>query len=95
MANRIEGKVVAIDAFGNLVTDITLEMLAGAPTDESVTVRCDGHETHSLFTAYTEQPAMTLVAVLGSNGQLELAIVDDSAKIMLSTDVGATVEVRW
>lgn len=95
VANRIAGQIVAVDSFGNLVTNITREMLAGVPTNESVSVLCDGHETHSIFTTYAEQPSMTLVAVIGSNDQLELAIVDDSAKIMLGVDVGAQVEVCW
>lgn len=95
MANRIEGRVVAVDSFGNLITNITREMLVGAPTDESVTVRCDEHETHGIFTTYADQPPMTLVALIGSNDQLEIAIVEDSAKIMLGVGVGAPVEVCW
>lgn len=95
LANRIQGEIVAIDSFGNLVTNITREMLADVPTDESVAVRCDGHETHSIFSTYAEQPPMTLVALIGSNDQLELAIVDDSAKIMLGVTVGAEVEICW
>lgn len=95
MANRIEGQVVAVDSFGNLITNITREMLVGVPTDESVTVRCDEHETHGIFTTYAEQPPMTLVALIGSNDQLEIAIVEDSAKIMLGVGVGAPVEVCW
>ena len=95
LANRIEGEIVAIDSFGNLVTNITRDMLSDVPTDESVAVRCDGHETHSIFSAYAEQPSMTLIALVGSNDQLELAIVDDSAKIMLGVGVGAKVEVCW
>ncbi|MDZ4659891.1 MAG: SAM-dependent chlorinase/fluorinase [Bythopirellula sp.] len=95
VANRIEGQVVAVDSFGNLITNITREMLVGVPTDESVTVRCDEHETHSIFTTYAEQPPMTLVALIGSNDQLEIAIVEDSAKIMLGVGVGAPVEIVW
>ncbi|MCA9232367.1 MAG: SAM-dependent chlorinase/fluorinase [Planctomycetales bacterium] len=95
VANSIEGQIVAIDSFGNLVTNITREMLAGVPTDESVAIHCDGHETQGIFAAYGEQPSMTLVAVIGSNDQLELAIVNDSAKLMLGVDVGQPVQVRW
>lgn len=95
VANRIEGQVVAVDSFGNLVTNITRDMLAGVPRDETVAVRCDEHETHSIFTTYADQPPMTLIALFGSNDQLELAIVDDSAKIMLGVGVGAPVEVCW
>lgn len=95
MANKIEGEVVAVDSFGNLITNITRAMLADVPTDESVTVHCDEHETLGIFATYAEQPPMTLVAVIGSNDSLEIAIVGDSAKIMLGVDVGAPVEVRW
>ncbi len=95
LANRITGEIVSVDSFGNLVTNITREMLAGVPTDDSVAIRCDEHETRSIFTTYADQPPMTLVALIGSNDQLEIAIVDDSAKIMLGVDVGTPVEVSW
>ena len=48
-----------------------------------------------VFNAYADQPPMTLVALVGSNDCLEIAIVDDSAAIMLGVGVGAPVEVRW
>jgi S-adenosylmethionine hydrolase len=95
VANRIDGEVTAIDSFGNLVTNISREMLAGVPTDQSVTVACDEHETQGIFTAYAEQPAMTLIALVGSNNLLELAIVNDSAAMMLGAKVGTPVQVRW
>ncbi len=95
VANRIDGEVTAIDSFGNLVTNITRDMLAGVPTDESVTIACDEHETQGIFTAYADQPPMTLIALVGSTNLLELAIVDDSAAIMLGVKVGAPVEVKW
>jgi len=95
VANRIEGQVVAVDSFGNLVTNISREMLAEAPTDASVAILCEGHETRGIFSTYAEQPAMTLIALVGSNDQMELAIVDDSAAAMLGAGVGAMVEVCW
>ncbi|NOZ40508.1 MAG: SAM-dependent chlorinase/fluorinase [Planctomycetes bacterium] len=95
VANRISGEIVAVDSFGNLVTNITRAMLADVPTDETVAIRCDDHETRNIFTTYAEQPPLTLVAVIGSNDQLELAIVNDNAKIMLGVEVGTPVEVVW
>ena len=49
VANKIEGEVVEVDSFGNLITNITREMLAGVPTDESVTIECDEHTTQGIF----------------------------------------------
>lgn len=92
---RIEGKVVEVDSFGNLVTDITAEMLADCPRGTGVTIECDTHETVGIQNAYEDQPPMTLIAVVGDSGNLELAIVDDSAKIMLGVSIGTSVTVRW
>jgi S-adenosylmethionine hydrolase len=95
-SNRITGQVTEIDSFGNLITNITRDQLAGVPTDDRAGVFCDDeHETRGIFTAYADQPEMTLIALVGSHGHLELAIVGDSAKIMLGVGVGAPVEVRW
>jgi S-adenosylmethionine hydrolase len=93
--NRIEGEVVEVDSFGNLITNITSEMLHGVPTSELLTITCDEHETHGIFSTYSDQPSMTLMAHVGSTGRLELAIVDENASAMLGVKVGAPVCVTW
>ena len=95
LAAKIEGEVISIDSFGNLVTNITAEMLAQVPPAAEVTIRCDEHETLGIWQSYADQPPMTLMALVGSSGALELAIVDDSAKIMLGVRVGEKVTVAW
>ena len=92
---KISGKVESVDSFGNLITNISREQLADVPRDESVTVDCDGHQTQGIFETYGEQPSMTLIALIGSSDMLELAIVDDSAKIMLGTEVDANITITW
>jgi S-adenosylmethionine hydrolase len=92
---KIEGTVTAIGPGGNLVSDITREMLAAAPTDERVSIRCDEHETNGLFTSIADQPPMTLIAVTGQGGALELAIVGDSAAAMLGVRLGEKIAVCW
>jgi S-adenosylmethionine hydrolase len=95
VANQIDGEVVEVDSFGNLITNITREMLRGVPTDESVTISCDEHETQGIFSTYSDQPPMTLVALVGSGDKLELAIVDENASIMLGVKAGTPVRVAW
>jgi S-adenosylmethionine hydrolase len=95
MPSRITGSVRSIDSFGNLVTDITAEMLAGASRGEGTIVQCDEHETTGIYQTYSDQPEMTLIALVGSSGYLELAIVGDSAAAMLGVRVGEKVEVIW
>ncbi len=92
---KITGSVESIDSFGNLITDISKEMLAEAPRNDSVLIKCDDHETFGIFEKYADQPPMTLIALIGSSGKLELAIVDDSAKIMLGVREGTPVMVSW
>ena len=92
---KIEGTVQAIDSFGNLVTNITSEQLAAAPTNPRVTITCDEHQTLGIFRTYSDQPEMTLIALIGSSGQLELAIVGESAAAMLGVRVGTPVVVSW
>jgi S-adenosylmethionine hydrolase len=56
---------------------------------------CDEHETRGIFNAYEDQPAMTLIALVGSSGKLELAIVGESAAAMLGISVGTPVTIQW
>jgi hypothetical protein len=87
--------VASVDSFGNLITSITAEMLEGVPRDERVRIYCGEHETCGIFRTYADQPEMTLIALVGSSGHLELAIVGDSAAAMLGEGVGAEVRVEW
>jgi S-adenosyl-L-methionine hydrolase (adenosine-forming) len=93
--NRIEGEVIEVDSFGNLITNITRAMLDGVPRNDSVIVTCEDHETLGIFATYSDQPPMTLMAHVGSTGRLELAIVDENASAMLGVKVGALVRVTW
>ena len=83
---EIEGVIESVDSFGNLITNIR---------DESVRIVCDEHETTGIFRTYGDQPEMTLIALVGSIGKLELAIVGDSAKVMLGVEKGTAVKILW
>ena len=95
MAGSLEGKVVSISQDGNLVTDIPAASLRGVPTDDRVSVTCDGHITNGVFPIEHNQPAMTLLAMLGDSGHLELAIVGERASDFLGIRPGASIVVRW
>jgi S-adenosylmethionine hydrolase len=95
LPGKIEGSVVSFSESGNLVTDIAHDRLRPLPAGAAVTVSCDEHETVGIFPAdHLEQP-MTLMAILGPSGFLELTITGDSAKIMLGVAVGEKVIVKW
>ncbi|MDZ7616312.1 MAG: SAM-dependent chlorinase/fluorinase [Patescibacteria group bacterium] len=92
---RLEGVVEQIDSFGNLITNITVEMLDGRPTDERACIICSIYETFGIYRSYAEQPPGTLVAIIESSGKLELAVVGDNAASRLGIEIGALVIVAW
>jgi hypothetical protein len=92
---RLEGEVLEIDSFGNLITNITAEMLAGRPTDERVCIICNIYETWGIYRAYGDQFEGSFVAVVGSTGRIELALVGDNAAERLGIQRGAPVILSW
>ena len=91
------GSVVYADAFGNLVTDITADLLAGlgvSAGDVSVTVNIAGRAIAGLSRAFHDPPDQGLRALLGSHGRLEVAVVDGSAAAALGVGPGERVGVR-
>jgi len=70
-------------------------MLAGRPTDRRACIVCSIYETWGIYHTYADQPGGTLVALIGSGGRLELAIVRDNAAQRLGVGVGTPVTLAW
>jgi S-adenosylmethionine hydrolase len=89
----IEGSVVHVDRFGNLVTNITTSLV---PASGDIVVETEGRSIMVLSHSYqgTGHGAGPLVAVVGSNGTLEIAVRDGSASAELGVGVGGSVVVR-
>jgi S-adenosyl-L-methionine hydrolase (adenosine-forming) len=94
-SSRIDGCVIEIDTFGNLITNITTNALAGRPTDRRACIVCNIYETWGVHRAYGEQVNGTFVALIGSSDRLELAIVGDNAAKRLGVGVGTPVTIAW
>ncbi len=89
----IEGEVIIVDHFGNLVTNIPSTALLGV---EDIQVTVKGHRISGLSRTFqqTEDTSETqLVALLGSNGYLEIALPNGSAAGLLAAGTGETVRV--
>ncbi len=94
-SDRIEGEVLRIDSFGNLVTNITADMLEGRLTDGRVCIVCNIYETWGIYATYADQLPGMFIALIGSTGHLELAVVSDDAASRLGIPLGAPVSVSW
>ena len=87
---RIEGHIIHIDRFGNLVTDIRAELLGGRQLEIDVA----GTRVATVVRTYAEAPLGAVVALINSADHLELAMRESSAAEALGIARGATVTVR-
>jgi len=92
----VEGEVIHVDGFGNLITSLPGDVLTGAP-DADISVEIDGGE--GLFAplvgrTFSDVEPGALVAYVGSGGQLEIARRDGSAAKRMDATRGTIVRVR-
>lgn len=83
----IEGVVLHVDRFGNLITSIK----AGDLPRGAVTVEIGGHHIQGLARAYAE--GRGLVALVGSSGYVEVALPGGSAARFTGLGLDASVRV--
>ena len=93
-AEEVQGEVVRIDRFGNLITNIdrrTFEHLAaGGP----ISVKAGTADIPRVVATYAEAPAGELCALFGSTDHLEIAVNAGDAAAHLQLSRGAAVIVR-
>jgi S-adenosyl-L-methionine hydrolase (adenosine-forming) len=90
-AGRIEGVVIHVDRFGNLVTSLFAEAV-GERLGSRVRVRVAGH-TIPVVRTYGDLARGGLGALAGSSGRLEIAIREGSAAAVLRARRGTPVTV--
>lgn len=94
--NSWHGQVIHIDHFGNISTNIRLENLGDAmKTKENINVRLNEIEIKGMVNTFGERPVGELIALIGSTGNLGIAVVNGNAQQRLGTKVGDGVEVIY
>jgi S-adenosyl-L-methionine hydrolase (adenosine-forming) len=88
----IEGKIVYIDTFGNLFTNISERDLSGQPL-ETVDIGIGSVWIRGLSQNYTRGQEEEFVAVLNSWGLLEIAVYKDNAQQRTGAKIGDKVEI--
>ena len=93
---EITGKIVAIDHFGNLITNISAhelqELCAGKPQREPL-VRIGKHIIPGLSSTYESVEVQKPLALIGSRGYLEIAVNTGRANTHLNVQKGDGVTV--
>jgi S-adenosylmethionine hydrolase len=85
---RIHGAVVVVDPFGNLVSNIPQSAIP-----PNGVVRIAGQDVPRRVRTYGDAEPGALVALIGSSGRLEVAVVQGSAAARLGVGIGIPVEV--
>jgi S-adenosylmethionine hydrolase len=91
--STIQGQVITADHFGNLITNISDQWLAGA---DAVQVEIKGRRITGLSRTFHDEEskgAGPLLALVGSHGYLEIALRDGSAAEALEAGPGEPVYV--
>ena len=91
---RITGQVIYADHFGNLVTNIPRDLLSSA---SRVTVEYRSRRMEGLHRTFRDDPNIPVgepLALIGSNGYLEIAIPNGNAAFLLAGGPGDAVVVE-
>ena len=95
--DTVEGEVVAIDRFGNLLTNINLtviERLAVQTADRPIVVEMGGKPIGSIAASYGDVAREAPLAIIGSRGLLEVSVNCGDARRTLDAAVGDPVRIR-
>jgi S-adenosyl-L-methionine hydrolase (adenosine-forming) len=90
---RIEGQILHIDRFGNLVTSIAAADLAGWKDGLRIHLSADRH-LNRLCRTYADVPPGELLALIGSADLLEISVNGGSAARHLGLDRRAPIAVE-
>jgi S-adenosylmethionine hydrolase len=81
-AGELIGRIVSIDRFGNVITNIDadrLDKLLGASGPDNMQVQVGGHQVAGLSQTYGDVASNKPLALIGSRGFLEIAVNQGSA----------------
>jgi len=89
----IQGEIIYIDGFGNLITNIHERDLKGLPA-ETLTVSLGTITVHGLARNYTNGAEKDYMALINSMGLLEIALFKRNAHLQSGVQIGVRVTVQ-
>jgi S-adenosylmethionine hydrolase len=95
-AGEIVGTIVAVDHFGNLISNIDCQMLkrfAQAAPEDAIRIRIGSHTIHGVHQTYENVRRGIATGLIGSRGFLEVAVNKGDAARELNAGKGDTVRV--
>jgi len=93
LGEEIAGRVVHIDRFGNAITNIGEEILAGMDRAR-VVVRIGAHSLRGIKATYAAAASGEAIALISSSWQVEIAVRDGNAAQTLGIRIGDEVVIQ-
>lgn len=94
VANGVAGEVLFIDHFGNVITNIPADRVR-QPPDAILFGKRSSRRLVRWVRTYADAAPGDLVALVSSDGLLEIAIVNGNAAAKMGAAVGTAVTVGW
>ncbi len=88
----VQGEVIHVDAFGNLVTSLPVTLLPRLQA--AGRLRVGPHEISTIVRTYGDAVPGTTVALAGSQGFIEAAVVEGRAAERLNAQIGTPVAIE-
>jgi len=91
---ELVGKVIHVDAFGNLVTNIRERELLQFNRGHLVVIRAGGRSINGLKKGYRDGRKGAPMALVGSGGFLEVSVREGNARKLLKIEKGDRVKIQ-
>ncbi len=93
-ASGLVGAVIYVDHFGNLISNLTLkhvDAVRSAVSSEDVVLQIAGHRVNGLVASYAEGSKVQPLALINSNGVVEIFIKEGNVALRLKVGCGAEI----
>ena len=95
IGERLHGKIIHIDHFGNLITNIPAELIHESfISSDTVKIQIGKHRIEGLVTGYYQMKSGQPGAIINSWNHLEIFCREDSAKKKLRARIGQSVTLK-
>lgn len=93
--NAIKGMVIHVDAYENLITNISEKLFREQRNSRKFEIYFSGYRISKISTAYTDEGIAELVALFGTHGLLEIAINHGKAASLCGMERLNPVDVNF
>jgi len=90
----VKGRVVYVDRFGNLISNISRDLFVRWRADKSFEITVGKRVLHRLSSSYADAGDDEIVVLFGSSGWLEISVKNGNCRKELGLHKGAEVTIR-